>query len=41
MLRSCRMFFLGVITGEVALVGVGTFVSLLSDVRIGYIFLPS
>jgi hypothetical protein len=41
LLRSFRMFFLGVITGEVALVGIGTFVSLLTDIRIGYIFLPS
>jgi hypothetical protein len=40
-LRKARRFFLGVIAGEVGLIGFGTFFSLLTDIRIGYIFLPS
>ncbi len=40
-LRRVRSFFLGVIAGETALVGLGTFFSLLTGVRIGYVFLPS
>jgi len=40
-LRAGRNFFLGVIAGEVAMVGVLTFFSLLTGVRIGYLFMPS
>ena len=38
-LRSARSFFLGVIIAESATIGASTFVSLLTGVRIGYIFL--
>jgi len=38
-LRSARKFFLGVIVAESAVIGVSTFVSLLTGVRIGYVFL--
>ena len=39
-LRSARSFFLGVIAGETAMVGLSTFFSLLTGIRIGYIFMP-
>ena len=38
-LRGARTFFLGVIITESAMVGITTFVSLLTGVRTGYIFL--
>ena len=38
-LRSARNFFVGVIIAESVTIGVSTLVSLLTDVRIGYIFL--
>jgi len=38
-LRNARSFFLGVIIAESATIGMSTFVSLLTGVRIGYIFL--
>jgi len=38
-LRRARDFFLGVIIAESAVIAISTFVSLLTDVRIGYIFL--
>lgn len=38
-LRGARMFFLGVIIAESAMVGITTFVSLLTGVTFGYIFL--
>jgi hypothetical protein len=38
-LRSARTFFIGVIVAEIAVVGICTFVSLLTGVRFGYIFL--
>ncbi len=40
-LRRTRNFFLGVITAETAMVGLSTFFSLLTGVRIGYVFMPS
>ncbi len=39
LLRSARTFFLAVIITEIAVVGVTTFVSMLTGVRTGYIFL--
>jgi hypothetical protein len=38
-LRGARMFFLGVIIAESAMVGLTTFISLLTGVKFGYIFL--
>jgi hypothetical protein len=40
-LRSVRSFFIGVIAAEAAQVGLGTFFSLLTGIRIGYVFMPS
>ncbi len=40
-LRGGRRFFLGVVTSQVALIGALTFISLLTDVRFGYLFMPS
>jgi hypothetical protein len=38
-LRGARMFFLGVIIAESAVIGITTFVSLLTGVKFGYVFL--
>jgi len=38
-LRGARAFFLGVIVAESSVIGISTLVSLLTNVRIGYIFL--
>ncbi len=38
-LRTARTFFIGVIVAEIANVGICTFVSLLTGVRFGYVFL--
>ncbi len=40
-LRGARQFFLGVIVAEISVVGITTFVSLLTGVRTGYIFLSN
>ena len=40
-LRNARTFFIGVIVAEIAVVGICTFVSLLTGVRFGYIFLSN
>ncbi|MGD2175550.1 MAG: hypothetical protein PVJ27_09110, partial [Candidatus Brocadiaceae bacterium] len=40
-LRPARHFWMGVIAGEIALVGGSTLFTLLTDVRIGYLFMPS
>ncbi len=40
-LRRGRRFFLGVVTSQVALIGVLTFISLVTGVRFGFLFLPS
>jgi hypothetical protein len=40
-LRTARTFFIGVIIAEIAVAGICTFISLLTGVRFGYVFLSS